>query len=36
LTGLDKTFVTVDDLADLPPVTTVPGADLSGDATPTP
>jgi anti-anti-sigma factor len=36
LTGLDKTFVMADDLADLPPVTTVPGADLSGDAAPTP
>jgi hypothetical protein len=28
--------VMADDLADLPPVTPVPGADLSGDATPTP
>jgi anti-anti-sigma factor len=36
LTGLDKTFVLADDLADLPPVTAVPGADLSGDAAPTP
>jgi anti-anti-sigma factor len=36
LTGLDKTFVLADDLDDLPPVTTAPDADLSGDAAPTP
>jgi anti-sigma B factor antagonist len=36
LTGLDKTFAMADDLEDLPPVTTAPGAGLSGDAAPTP
>jgi anti-sigma B factor antagonist len=36
LTGLDKTFTMADDIDDLPPVATAPGADLSGDAAPRP
>jgi anti-sigma B factor antagonist len=36
LTGLDTTFTMADDLEDLPPVTTAPSPDLSGDAAPTP